>query len=49
MTYQVTPHTTMNVPLSEVTFNWKIRYTISSVDDKIDSKSYSSLDKKLGN
>ena len=43
--YRVTPHTTTKVPPLEVMFNRKIRYTIPSVDDKIDNKVHNSLDK----
>lgn len=45
MGYRLTPHTTTKVPPSEVMFNWKIRYTIPSVDAKIDNKVHNSLGK----
>ena len=45
MTYRVTPHTKTKLPLWEVMFNWKIRYTISSVDNEIEKKVHNCLNK----
>ena len=45
MGYRVAPHTTTKVTPSEVMFNEKIRYTIPSVDTKIDNKVHISLGK----
>ena len=45
LAYQVIPHATTKVPPSEVMIIQKIRYTILSVDDKINKKAHNSLDK----
>ena len=45
LAYQVIPHTTTKVPPSEVRIIQKKRYTILSVDGKIDKKGHNSLSK----